>query len=184
MSNDYAIIILNALEKIDTSRVLKKTDILSTFYMGRQCNVIDCVKAVFTYAQKDSIHMAGEFTFSNDVKYDECTETGNTVQKSNGANECKNIAANSLGDFPSYLKMSAHTFGADSVSIPQIAELTSIAEKYGLQHKAIPLAIMLKGNTNSLFAFINDILTYARECCPVFVLQATVSVNSPTKAEW
>jgi len=166
MSDNYATIILHALEKTDTSMVQKQTDIMSTYYSGQQNHVVDCTKAVFTYAWKENIHMAGEFTFSNKIE-----DTKDAVQNS----KCLNTATAPLANFTAYAKIC--TLGENHTE--NIAEL---AEKHGLQHKTLPLITMLKGSANSLFDFLNDVLTSVGDT--PYVLQTTVSVNSPTESKW
>ena len=179
MSDSYADVILSALKKTDTTKVQQQTDLLSTLYIGRQCHVVDCANAVFAHAWKGNVHMVGEFTFSKAEHSD--AGASDAVFKTD--DELCNAAAISLGNIPAYAKVSIYAFDIHDDAAP-LRRILEIAEQHRLQPKSMPLLIMLKGSVNSLFAFLNDVLTYACSSIPFFVLQATVSVNSPTQVDW
>lgn len=64
MCDDYVDVILGAVNRVDTSKVWKKTDKLSTVYRGKACHVEDAVKACFVHAYREGTHMTMEATFS------------------------------------------------------------------------------------------------------------------------
>ena len=179
MGDAYAAIILDALEKTNTSKVWKKTDLMSTLYLGRQRHLLDCVSAVFRHIWKEDLHFGGEFTFSKmadgDWAFSEALLRADDV--------LGNAATASLGEFPAYAKASIYAGSREeTVALTDYMEAHALGR--GLQPKRVPLATMLKGSANSLFSFFDEMLTFANRQTPFYVLHASVSANSPTKADW
>ena len=63
MTDRFVEIILDGLEKTDTSKVWKQTDKLSTCVRGKSTHVFDIVKGLFINAYKEDVHMVLEATF-------------------------------------------------------------------------------------------------------------------------
>ena len=57
-------IILEAVRQADVSKVYSLTDELSTVYRGRRQHVLDALKACFTGAYREGVHMVLEATLS------------------------------------------------------------------------------------------------------------------------
>lgn len=64
MSDNFVDIILEALEKIDTSKVSMETDDVSTTVRGKIEHIFDVTKAVFLHAATTGVHVAYQATFS------------------------------------------------------------------------------------------------------------------------
>lgn len=64
MSDDFAEQILNALDKIDSSKVWMKTDEVSTIVRGRISHIFDVTQAAFLEIAKTGIHTVFSATFS------------------------------------------------------------------------------------------------------------------------
>ena len=64
MSDKYIDIILGALGKVDTSKVWKETDKLSTIYRGKRIHVLDAVKGLFIHSYDENVHTTLEATLS------------------------------------------------------------------------------------------------------------------------
>ncbi|MFC3039804.1 YkoF family thiamine/hydroxymethylpyrimidine-binding protein [Virgibacillus xinjiangensis] len=64
MSDKFVDIILGALEEVDTSKVWKDTDDVSTCVRGKMTHVFDVTKAIFLHAAKTGDHVAMNGTFS------------------------------------------------------------------------------------------------------------------------
>jgi len=174
MCDNFTDLILGAVEKIDTSKVWSATDHLSTVYRGRQSQVMDCAQATFVYAWKEKVHMAGEFTFSRgcpgDVDADRFLETDD---------EPCNSAAVSLGDFHTFAKISFYAFGVMEY-MEHIRFVVELAQKRGLKPQSAHYVTVLEGSNSALFAYFGEVLAYAHQHLPHYVLEATLSVNSPT----
>lgn len=174
MCDDFVDHILEAVQKIDTSKVWAATDHLSTIYRGRAAHVLDCAQSAFIYAWKKDIHMAGEFTFSRgcpgDSDADRFMETDD--------NPC-NSAAALCGTFHTFAKISFYAFGVAEY-MDHIRFIVELAHKRGLKPQSSHYATLLEGNANALFSYFGEVLTYAYQHLPHYVLEATLSVNSPT----
>ena len=57
MSDDFAEVILGALDRVDTSKVWKETDDVSTCVRGRIEHVFDVVQAIYLEAAKTGKHV-------------------------------------------------------------------------------------------------------------------------------
>ena len=64
MCDDFITIILDAISKVDLSKVWAKTDATSTVYRGRESAVFDASKACFHHAYRKDVHMMFEMTIS------------------------------------------------------------------------------------------------------------------------
>lgn len=64
MSEDFVDVILSALEQVDTSKVWKETDDVSTCIRGKMVHVFDVANAIFLHAVKSGKHVAMSGTFS------------------------------------------------------------------------------------------------------------------------
>ena len=174
MCDDFVNIILTAAAKVDTAKVWAATDVMSTVYRGRPTQVLDCARAIFVNAYRESVHMAGEFTFSRgcpgDVDADRYLDTDDIPA---------NSASLSLGDFQATAKISFYAFGLPEY-MAHIRQVVALAQKHGLSPKSSHYVTFLKGTANSLFAYFDEVLAYALAHLPHYVLQASISVNSPT----
>jgi hypothetical protein len=174
MSNDFVGIILGSVGKIDTSKVWAATDHLSTVYRGRQCHVLDCARAAFVYSRRENVHMTGEFTFSRGCPGD--TDADSFL---NADDKPCNDGALSSGDFLSYAKISFYAFAVDGY-MEHIRHVVELAEKRGLKPKSAHYVTMLEGSANALFGYFDEVLSYAQKNLSHYVLEATLSVNSPS----
>jgi uncharacterized protein YqgV (UPF0045/DUF77 family) len=64
MSDDFVDIIKGALEEAETSKVMIKTDDVTTTMKGKLNHVFDVTKAIFIHAAKTKKHIAFQATFS------------------------------------------------------------------------------------------------------------------------
>ena len=179
MSDAYAEIILGALEKADTSKVWKKTDLMSTLYVGQREHLLDCISAVFRHTWKENLHFGGEFTFSG-MTDDEGVFSEGVL---NSGNMLGNAPTLSLGEFPAYAKAAIYAGNRDE-TVMLTDYMEAHARKRGLLPKKVPLAIMLKGSANSLFSFFDEILAFTDSQTDFYVLHTAVSANSPTSVDW
>ncbi|GAB2533792.1 Ykof family thiamine-binding protein [Gracilibacillus alcaliphilus] len=91
MSDAFVEIILSTLEEVDTSKVWKQTDDVTTCIRGKQVHIFDVTKAIFLHAAKTGEHVAMSGTFSigcpgdtaGDVYMDESNQLMNEPSSSN-----------------------------------------------------------------------------------------------------
>lgn len=173
MCDDFVTTILSAVDKVDTSFVWSQTDLFSTLYRGEQESVLDAVQGLFMNAYHPEIHMATELTFSKgcpgDVDADRYL-TGEKLQPN---------SAMLPADFPIHCKYSFYSFGEKDY-MEEIGKIVSLADEMGLKPKSAHYVTMLEGTATQLFDYFQAALAYAHEHLDHYVLEATISVNSPS----
>ena len=175
MSDEYVAKILEAIGQVDCSKVWSQTDALSTVYRGRRIHVIDGVKACFVHVNDEKTHMTMEATFSKgclgDVEKDYVIEEDDTLV--NYTNE----------KFQVLSKIAFYPLGVEDY-MDHISHVVKMAINKGLYEKSAHYATELSGDVNELFDYFNEVLAYAEENIKHYVLQVTLSVNSPTRDIW
>ena len=175
MCDDYVDVILNAISQVDTTKVWKQTDKLSTVYRGRQLHVEDAVKACFVRAWREGTHMTMEATFSKGCPSDTDADCF-LAQDDVPANE----AAIADVHFPVNCKISLYPMGvADYMA--HIAHIVNHAIDLGIYECSTHYCTVLSCDVQQLFAYIHDVNTYCGEQLKHYIFEVTLSVNSPTK---
>ncbi|QIQ21710.1 YkoF family thiamine/hydroxymethylpyrimidine-binding protein [Zophobihabitans entericus] len=176
MTDQFVEVIVSAIHKLNTEKVWAQTDHLSTLYRGKQLHVIDCVRAAFIYAYQPNLHMVSELTFSRgcpgDVDADSFLNTDDIANNLITIPQGKNI--------PVSAKISFYAFGVDSY-MSHIQHVVELAHKYQLSPQKAHYVTMINGSASQIFAYFDEVLAYARQHLPHYVLEATLSVNSPSK---
>ena len=176
--DNFAEIILGSLGRVDTSKVEANTDHMSTVYRGKQIHVLDCAKAVMVYAHRKEGCTVAHFTFSKNRSSNDSPE-GKVVFLMAADDIPCNAASAKIGDFYCYSKVSLYPLG-ESGYIEHIDAMVKLAEKHGLKPKAAHYVTMLEGSANALFNFFDEALSQAAKNLSHFVLEASVSINSPS----
>lgn len=174
MSDDYINILLNAIQKVDTSKVWSKTDKLSTIYRGKRIHVIDGVKACFIESYQEDVHMTLEATFSKgcpgDTEADSYLATDDIlINESNLINKHFSVSS----------KISFYPLGTEEY-MKHIAYVVNLAIRQNLYQQSAHYVSILEGDVHDLFSYFNDVLAYAEQYLSHYVLQVTLSVNSPS----
>ena len=174
MSDNFVPMILGAIKNVDTKKVWSSTDVLSTVYRGKRIHVMDCLKACYAQINDGKTHVALEATVSRgcpgDTDDDCCLAVDDAVL--NGAQK----------KFNALCKISFYPMGiADYMD--QIARIVQIAMDRGLFLESSHYATILKGDVNDLFDYFDAALAYAEQNISHYVLQITLSVNSPSAQE-
>ncbi|MBR0380925.1 MAG: thiamine-binding protein [Eubacterium sp.] len=174
MSDRFVDIILGALDKTKTDKVWKMTDKLSTVYRGKQVHVVDAVKAVFINAYREGVHMTLEATFSRgcpgDVDADVYMAENDDPQNEP---QVKDI------HFPVNCKIALYPMGATNY-MEHIATVVNHAIDLGIYEASSHYCTMLKGDVQDLFDYFDYVNTYCSERLNHYVIEVTLSVNSPT----
>ena len=175
MCDDYVDVILDAVSKVDTSKVWKQTDKLSTVYRGRACHVEDAVKACFIHAYREGTHMTMEATYSRgcpgDIDGDSYLAVDDVL--CNGPN---------IKDahFPVLCKIALYPMGVSDY-MSHIAKIVNDAIDRGLYERSAHYCTILSADVQALFSYIHDVNAYCGENLSHYVFEVTMSVNSPTK---
>ena len=174
MSDDYIDIILGAVEKVDTSKIWSKTDKLSTIYRGKREHVVDAVKACFVRSYNDKVHMTMEATFSKGCP-------GDTDADCYLAEDDVPVNERLISDkkFNVLSKIAFYPLGVEDY-MKHIAHVVNLAIEKGLYKESTHYVSILEGDISDLFTYFNEVMEYAEENISHYVLQVTLSVNSPT----
>jgi uncharacterized protein YqgV (UPF0045/DUF77 family) len=175
MSDQFSGIITDAIQQLATLKlpVWQKTDMFSTTYRGRQENVVNIVKAACQLAYKDSVHTVYELTFSKGCPGD--TDADHYLNE-----EITPIKFDrELPNIPVACKYSFYAFG-EADYMQDIEKIVNLAEKKGLNPQGMHYATKLSGSIDDLFDYFNQALSYAHEHIRHYVMEVTISVNSPT----
>jgi len=174
MCGDYADKILKAVGQVDTRKVWSGTDALSTIYRGERVHVVDAARGFFVYANDRETHMIMEATFSKgcpgDADADYALGCGDT--RLNPTDQSFDV----LG------KISFYPLGVPDY-MEHIGHVVAMAREKNLYRATSHYATELHGDVNALFAYFDEILAYAEQRIAHYVLQVTLSVNSPTKTQ-
>jgi uncharacterized protein YqgV (UPF0045/DUF77 family) len=174
MCDNFIPLILGAIEKVDTKKIWSATDALSTVYRGKRVHVMDCVKACFAQINDGKTHITMEATVSKGCP-------GDTDGDSHLAEDDIPLN-NSQKKFDVLCKIAFYPLGVADY-IDHIAHIVNTAIDRGLYAESSHYATVLKGDVNDLFDYFDAALTYAEQNISHYVLQITLSVNSPTNCK-
>lgn len=174
MSDRYADIILGAISRVDTSHVWKMTDKLSTVYRGKRIHVLDAVRACFSFAYEEGVHMTMEATISKGCPGDTDADSyldfdGVPV---NGA-AVRDIR------FPAVCKISLYPMGVANY-MEHIAAVVNMAIDQGLYSHSSHYVTVLEGDIQDLFSYFDKATEYCSQHISHYIFEITLSVNSPT----
>jgi uncharacterized protein YqgV (UPF0045/DUF77 family) len=175
MDSNFIPIILDALQKTDTSAVWSSSDVLSTVYRGKLNHVADAVRGLFVNAYSPGVHMALEGQFSKgcpgDVDADSYLSQSGTSP---------NISSTKEIHFPVLCKIALYPLGCENY-IDSIAHVYRMAEHAGLQPSTIHYATRINGDVHAIFDYLEEACAYAQTTAAHYALTFTLSVNSPTQ---
>jgi len=170
MGDNFIPIILDAVKNVDTGKVWSGTDPLSTVYRGKRIHVMDCLKACFSRVNDGKTHITMEATVSKGCPGD--VDDDSHLADDVPLNNCKK-------QFRVLCKIAFYPLGiADYMD--HIAYVVRIAMERNLHVESAHYATVLKGDANDLFDYFNVVLAYAEQNISHYVLQMTLSVNSPS----
>ena len=174
MSDHYIDVILGAIGNVDTSKVWKMTDQLSTVYRGKQVHVEDAVKACFIQAFRENVHMTMEMTFSKGCPGDtdaDCFMAEDDIPV--------NEAAVGQVHFPVTCKISLYPMGIPNY-MEYIAAVVNHAIDLGIYAGSSHYCTILKCDVQQLFEYIHYVNEYCGKELSHYIFEVTMSVNSPT----
>ena len=175
MSDAYVDIILEAVRQADVSKVYSLTDELSTMYRGRRQHVLDALKACFTGAYREGVHMVLEATLSKgcpgDTEGESYLAADDVLQNEPRIRDVH---------FPVTSKISLYPMGMEDY-MPHIAAVVNRAVDLGIYDRSAHYVTVLKGDVQDLFSYFDWVLCYCAEHLGHAVFQVTLSVNSPSE---
>jgi len=174
MCDDYVDVILSAIGKVDTSKVWKATDKLSTVYRGKQLHVEDALKACFIHSYREGTHMTLEATFSKGCP-------GDTDADCFMAEDDTPLNAPATQDihFPVACKIALYPLGVPNY-MEHIATVVNHAIDLGIYERSTHYCTILACDVQALFDYIHYVNDYCGRHLSHYVFEVTLSVNSPT----
>jgi len=172
MKDDYVKHIMQTINQVNTEAVWSGTDALSTTYRGRRIHVVDAMRAFFTHANDGKTHVTLEACFSKGCPCD--TEADSYLAQDD---TLRNPVRK---HFDVQAKMAFYPLGILDY-MDKIAHVVNLAHTHGLNPQPSHYATALSGDVQVLFDYFDTVLAYAESQIDHYVLQVTLSVNSPTK---
>ena len=170
MGDNFVPAILDAVRNVDAGKVWSMTDPLSTVYRGKRIHVMDCLKACFVRAHDGKTHIAMEATVSKGCPGD--VDGDSLLADDIPLNDCRK-------KFEVLGKVAFYPLGiADYMD--RIARVVRLAMERNLYVESAHYATLIKGDVNDLFEYFDAALAYAERDIAHYVLQLTLSANSPS----
>ncbi|MEG0327619.1 MAG: YkoF family thiamine/hydroxymethylpyrimidine-binding protein [Erysipelothrix sp.] len=173
MTDEFVDVILGGLAKTDMSSVWRATDSLGTLLRGQMVDVVNTSMLLFANAYREDIHMAASMTYSKgcpgDVEADylkDVTPRTEWVHTDNDSQMCE-------------ATISFYTFGVSDY-MDHIYHVIDMIKEKGLYSEKSHYSTILSGSIYDVFHCYQDILEYADANLSHFVIETTVSVNSPS----
>ena len=177
MNDDYANVILGAIGRVNTQKVWSGTDALSTVYRGKRAHVVDAVRACFVHVNDDRTHVTMEATFSKGCPGD--TDGDSFLAEDDTP---VNVLVSPTGKKTNVLgKISFYPLGVPQY-MEHIAHAVNLTKGRGVFKNVSHYATELQGDVNDIFDCLNEIMDYAEKNVAHYVLQTTLSINSPSMA--
>lgn len=175
MCDGFANLIMDALVQVDTSKVWKKTDEVSTIVRGRITHIFDVVQAVFLQVSKTGEHAVFSGTFSIGCPGD--TE-GHTYMAEDDIRMNADIAESTEQQVVA--KFALYPMGGDDYMDVIYDQIESMKE-HGVEVSLTHYETKLAGRAYNVFEGLEKVLTKTDEAGSSHtVLTATVSANSPS----
>lgn len=175
MSDQFADIILSALEEVDTSKVWKETDNVSTVIRGKMVHIFDVTKAIFLHAAKTGEHVAMNGTFAigcpgdsgANVFMDE-TEHPLNEEKSK---EMKQAAG---------CKFALYPMGREDY-MDIIYEQIDLSKNRNVKVTPTHFATRLDGDVHDIFHCLHESFDKVHEKAAHVTMTFSISANSPSQ---
>lgn len=176
MSDDFADRILSALKEVDTSKVWKKIDDVSTCVRGKLQHVFDVVKAVYLHAAKTGSHTVMSGTFSIGCPGD---SEGEAYMNASDERANEPVTSEIL-----------QTAGCKFALYPMNTEdyMKKIYEQIDLSKEQVRVssshyATRLDGEVNDIFQTIEAAFTRVQNVVSHTTMTFTISANSPSNQQ-
>lgn len=174
MSDDFADIILSALNEVDTSKIWNDTDDVSTCVRGKKHHVFDVVKAIYLHAAKTGKHVEMSGTFSIGCPGDDSGEAYMDV-----TDERMNEAVTSEIMQTAGCKFALYPMNTNNY-MDKIYEQIDLSKESGVRVSPTHYATRLDGEVNDIFRAIETSFTKVQEVVSHTTMTFTISANSPS----
>lgn len=176
MCDQYADLILSAIDKTDRSKVWLKTDRVSTIVRGRIPHIFDVTQAAFLEIAKTGVHVVYRATFSIGCPGD--TE-GHSYMAEDNIPMNRDIAASVEQDVSA--KFALYPMGGGNYMEP-IYEQIEAMKTHGTEVSLTHYETMLDGPAQNVFRGLESVLQSMETAGSTHtVMTVTVSANSPSE---
>jgi uncharacterized protein YqgV (UPF0045/DUF77 family) len=172
-TDDFADIILSALDEIDTSNVWSKTDATSTVYRGEKAAVFDTVKAAFVHTYRKDVHGKTTLTISQGCGSDE-----DAAEYKHLSDERINDAKSSDRDFDIIGKFQLYPMGVTDYN-DTIYEIVEEAKKRDIYEGTQYYTTFLMGSVHDIFDYLEYVSNETKKITGHHVIEAQLSFNIP-----
>ncbi|MCC5894054.1 MAG: thiamine-binding protein [Alkalibacterium sp.] len=173
MSDQFETIILDAIHKVDLSKVWAETDHISTVYRGKEEAVFDTLKAAFVFAYKKGVHMTLEATISKGCPGD--SDSDYTLEMDDPR---VNKEESSAIDFPVIGKFALYPMGSDNY-MGTIAEVVNEGIDRGVVTGSGHYGTNLGGSVQEVFDYLEYVSNKVGSEVSHYVSQITLHCNVP-----
>lgn len=174
MSDNFVDIILSTLSEVDTSKVWKETDDVSTCIRGKMVHVFDVAKAIFLYAANTGEHVAMNGTFSigcpGDTEADAYMDETETPLNEEKAKSIIQIAG---------CKFSLYPLGREDY-MDKIYEQINLSKHRNVTVTSTHYATRLDGDVHDIFHVLHESFELVQEKVSHVTMTFSLSANSPT----
>ncbi|MEN2767418.1 YkoF family thiamine/hydroxymethylpyrimidine-binding protein [Ornithinibacillus xuwenensis] len=174
MSDNFATIILTALKEVDTSKVWKDTDDVSTCIRGKLVHVFDVTRAIFLHAAKTGEHAAMSGTYSigcpGDSSGDVLMSETDVVLNQQNSQSIRQQAS---------CKFALYPMGREDY-MDTIYEQIDLSQSQGVKVSGSHYATRLDGDVNDIFRTMEEAFENVQSKVSHVTMTFTISANSPS----
>jgi len=172
-TEDFADIILSALDEIDLSNIWSKTDATSTVYRGEKSAVFDAVKAAFVHSYRDNVHGKTTMTISQG-----CGSDADAEEYTHLSGERINDAKSREKDFDIIGKFQLYPMGVSDYN-DTIADIVQEAKDRGIYDDTQYYTTFLMGNVHEIFDYLEYVSNETKKITGHHVIEAQLMYNLP-----
>lgn len=175
MSDDFVDVILSTLNEVDTSKVWKNTDDVSTCIRGKMVHVYDVTKAIFLHSAKTGKHVAMTGTFSIG-----CPGDSDADAYMNVADEPLNKQNSRHISQRAGCKIAIYPLGNEKY-MDTIYNQIDLAKNQDIKVSSDHYSTRLDGDVKDIFDTMHEAFNNVQKEVSHVTMTFTISANSPSK---
>jgi uncharacterized protein YqgV (UPF0045/DUF77 family) len=172
-TDEFAEIILSALDEISLENVWSKTDATSTVYRGEKAAVFDAVKAAFVHTYREGMHGKTTMTLSQG-----CGSDTDASEYKHLGKERVNDEKSREKDFEVIVKFQLYPMGVGDYN-DTIMEIVEEAKNRGLYEGTQYYTTFLMGSVHEVFDYLEYASDQTKEITGHHVIEAQIIFNLP-----
>ena len=172
-TDDFADIILSALDEIDLANVWNKTDATSTVYRGEKSAIFDAVKAAFVHTYREGMHGKTVMTISQG-----CDSDADAADFKHLSGERINDEHSRKSNFEIIGKFQLYPMGVTDYN-DTITKIVDEAKSRGLYGGTQYYTTFLMGNVHDVFDYLEYVSDQTKEITGHHVIESQLMFNIP-----